>query len=100
MESINKRIEIYQRYSIDNDYHLSFNDIISANHYLINICLKSLMLRKNMAFNNIMKRINDVFLLEFLCVILQEQNLWTPKLCNGGKYCNIKKAIHLIEMLM
>ena len=99
MKALYKKTEISQRYSIDNDFHVSYNDIIGTDHYLIEICLKSLMLRSNMPFNNIMKRIDNLFLLEFLCVILQEQNLWTHNLCNGGKYCNIKKAMHLIEIL-
>ncbi len=94
-----KMTEVFQNYKPDNEEHFSYNELITDNYYKIEICLKCLMLRKNMSFKNIMKQINYFFLLEFLCVILQEQDLWTPKICNGGSYCNIKKAINVIEMM-
>ncbi|MBD3253973.1 MAG: hypothetical protein GF383_02720 [Candidatus Lokiarchaeota archaeon] len=85
------------------DHHLStaksnycaFNQKISENTYKIEILLGSILTRKNMAFHLLVKKIDYYFLLEFLCAILQELNLWDRKMCNNGINCNLAKTIRL-----
>ena len=76
------------------------NDLIKDNRYKIEIYLGSLMSRKNMAYQLIVKKINYYFLLEFVCVILQEQGIWHQKLCKEKGLCNIEKVILSMKNLM
>ena len=58
------------------------------------------MNRKNMSFNQIVKRINYFFLVEFVCIILQEQGIWDIELCNNGSVCNIQKTISTVNSFL
>jgi hypothetical protein len=98
----NQKVKVLQYYSTNKLKYPAYNEIIDKNFFKIEISLSVLMLRKNMAFNQLLNRINKYFLLEFICVILQEQGLWNKKFCNNGSVCNIQKIIsplniHLIR---
>jgi hypothetical protein len=67
--------------------------LISEGVCEIKIHLGSLMDRKNMAFKKIFKRINNVFLLEFLCAFLGSEGLWDESLCEREGSCNITKTL-------
>ena len=89
----NQKVEILQYYYIDKLKNSAYNQEINKNLFKIEISLGALLSRKNMAFNQIVNKINKYFLLEFICVILQEQRLWRKKYCNKGSICNIEKML-------
>ena len=84
---LSNKSEIIQHYTIIQSENPAYNDKLINNFYKIEISLTTLLLRKNMAFKKIWKKINYYFTLEFLCVILQEQGLWKENLCNNGSIC-------------
>ena len=100
----NPRVKVLQYYSTNKRKYPAYNEITDKNLFKIEISLSALMSRKNMAFKQLLNRINKYFLLEFICVILQEQGLWNKKFCNNGSVCNIQKIIsplniHLIRKM-
>jgi len=99
MKSIIHKAIILQKYLIDNKEHSALNEFLRKDCYKIEISLNALLLRKNMAFNKIVRYLNYFFLIEFICVILQEQGLWSPEICSGGKFCNIKRIIGWMNKL-
>jgi len=88
-----EKVDINQIYLPEKGDCFAINEFIEENRYKIEIYLGSLMSRKNMAFHLLVKKINHFFLLEFICVLLQEQGLWYKKLCREERSCNIEKAI-------
>lgn len=94
-------MEVIQKYLIDGDNtKYGFNSFINKNLCKIEINLNSIMERKNMAFKKIVKKINDIFLLEFLCAFLDYEGLWSEKLCGDGYNCNIKKILKKISFFL
>jgi hypothetical protein len=94
----NQRVKLVQYYSIKKRKYPAYNTMGENNSVKIEISLSSLMSRKNMAFNQLVNRINKYFLLEFVCVILQEQGLWSKQLCNNGSLCNIQRVISSLNI--
>ena len=93
-----QRVKVVQNYSINKRKYPAYNTMEENNSAKIEISLGSLMSRKNMAFNQLLNRINKYFLLEFVCVILQEQGLWNKQLCNNGSLCNIQRIISSLNI--
>ena len=93
-----QRVKVVQFYSINKRKYPAYNTMGENNSVKIEISLSSLMSRKNMAFNQLLNRINKYFLLEFVCVLLQEQGLWNKKLCNNGSLCNIQRVISSVNI--
>jgi len=89
----NTQLKVIQHYSICLNNCSGYNEEIQKDIYKIEISLSDLMSRRNMCFNQLLNRINYFFLVEYLCVILQEQGLWHVNLCNNGSVCNIQKTV-------
>ncbi len=96
---IKNKTEIIQNYVVDNDEKCSYNDLIHPHCYKIEICLNSLLSRKNMSFRNVVRKVDKIFLLEYLCVVLQELDLWSKKICNHGHICGILKMLNYIDLI-
>ncbi len=90
-------LEIIQEYSTDVLDHYGYNMLISEGLCKIKINLGSLMDRKNMAFKKLFKRINNVFLLEFLCAFLGSEGLWDKSLCGEKGMCHIKETLKKVN---
>ena len=86
-------LEIIQEYSTEVLDYYGYNMLISEGVCKIKIHLGSLMTRKNMSFKKLMRRINSVFLLEFLCAFLGSEGLWDESLCEREGTCNIKETL-------
>ena len=96
-----KMVEIVQSYKIDEDLdNYGYNQFIREDLCEIRIFLGSLMDRKNMAFKKLVKRLHEIFLLEFICADLQAQGLWNKSLCGKGTVCNIRKTLHKINYFL
>ncbi|MFX1392218.1 MAG: hypothetical protein ACFFAH_01470 [Promethearchaeota archaeon] len=91
-----EKFDVKQIYLTEKSEYCAVNELIENNHFKIEIHLGSLMSRKNMAFKQLVKKINYYFLLEFICVNLQEQGLWDQKLCNNKTRCSIEKIIRFM----
>ena len=102
IENSNKllnKVDITQLYTLLKTENPAYNEKINDNSYRIEISLATLMLRKNMAFKKIWKKVDYYFILEFLCVLLQDQGLWSEHLCNNGSICKIQKIMMLMNNL-
>lgn len=97
-QNTNHDSKVFQYYSTNIQKHIAYNELVGEDFFKIEISLSGLLSRKNMAFNQLLNRINKYFLLEFLCVILQEQGLWDKKFCNNGSVCNIQKVISTLNI--
>lgn len=95
------KTEIIQNYVADNKEKCSFNDFIRPECYKIEICLNQLVSRKNMSFKRLVRKLNNIFLLEYLCVVLQDEALWLRKQCKSGpKFnCGIQTVIDFINII-
>ena len=89
-------LEIIQKYSTEVLDYYGYNMLISEGICEIKIHLGSLMDRKNMSFKKLFKRINSVFLLEFLCAFLGSEDLWDESLCGKGR-CHIKEILKKVN---
>ncbi len=91
-----KRVNIIQTYSTEQQKSNATNEEIKDKEFEIILNLKRIMKRKNMSIKKLATRIDYYFLLELLCVILQEQGLWSENLCNNGFSCNISRILRKI----
>ena len=90
------RVNIIQTYSTEQQKSHATNEEIKDKEFEIVLNLKRIMKRKNMAIKKLATRIDYYFLLELICVILQEQGLWSESLCNNGFICNISRVLKKI----
>lgn len=92
-------MEIVQEYSTDLHPEMyGYNQLLKDNLCEIHIYLGSLMERKNMAIKKLVDKIDGYFLLEYLCVLLTEEGLWSDHLCGrDGSNCSIKQALKKIN---
>lgn len=91
-------VEIIQEYTTDalGDY-CAFNIFLDRKRCKIKLLLGSLMDRKNMAFDRLVKKINNYFLLEYLCAMLESQGLWCEEMCENGHNCRIKQVLKRLD---
>lgn len=92
-QTLTNSLRIDQFYSTEFSDAYGTNEIIADKLYKLDIFLVNLMTRKNMAYKKVARRIDFYFLVEFICVLLQEEGIWNQKYCGTGVNCNIQKTI-------
>lgn len=86
--------KLIQEYSTESSEDMyAYNQFTRCDSCEIKIFLGSLMDRKNMAFDKLVKKINSFFLLEFVCAFMGSQQIWSENLCENGHICRIKQAL-------
>lgn len=93
-------MEIVQEYKTDGDLDkYGYNLFLNENLCEIGIHLTSLMDRKNMSVKKWVKKIDSVFLLEYICAFLDSEGFWSKKLC-GDDTCNIRKTLEKVNYFL